>query len=74
MITFGQALHAAAFQHATIKHDDGTPVVVMRAGPTVIWRSLPGEFNVPVKYGRHLCYTITDKNADEWVPVRIGDG
>lgn len=70
MITIGQALHAAAFEHVEVKHDDGRPVVVRRAGPTTIWRSRPGEFNVPVKYG-HLCYAITDENADEWKAIKL---
>jgi hypothetical protein len=64
------ALTAHYFWHKTIKRSDGrTAVGVRRNGATKTWKTRPGEFRIPVKYGMYEYFYITDKNADEWTTV-----
>jgi len=61
------ALTAHYFWHKTAKRSDGrTAIGVRRNGSTKTWKTRPGEFRIPVKYGMYEYFYITDKNADEW--------
>jgi hypothetical protein len=64
------ALTAQYFWHKAIKRSDGrTSVGVRRNGSTKTWKTRPGEFRIPVKYGMYEYFYITDKNADEWTTI-----
>lgn len=64
------ALTAHYFWHKTAKRSDGrTAIGVRRNGATKTWKTRPGEFRIPVKYGMYEYFYITDKNADEWTTV-----
>ena len=66
MITFQKAIEAREFHHVTFKNRDGTPLRARRNGKTKTWKTRPGEFRVPVKYGLKQCFYIESINAHEW--------
>jgi hypothetical protein len=64
------ALTAHYFWHKEMKRSDGrTAIGVRRNGATKTWKTRPGEFRIPVKYGMYEYFYITDKNAHEWTTV-----
>jgi hypothetical protein len=58
------------FHHVFLKNADKTPLCVRRNGKTQVWKTRPGEFRLPVKYGLRDTFQITNKNAHEWVVAR----
>jgi len=55
------------FYHRTLTYKDGrTPIQVRRNGQTKTWKTRPGEFRIPVKYGFREYFYITDKDAADW--------
>jgi len=68
------ALTARNFWHKTAKYTDGLRAISVRSnGATKTWKTRPGEFRIPVKFGFRECFYITDKNADEWSTQPIAD-
>jgi hypothetical protein len=68
MLSFAGALNSQYFVHISRKNADGkTPVKVRRNGQTKTWKTRPGEFKIPVKYGLRQCFYITNANAHEWL-------
>jgi hypothetical protein len=66
-LTPNTALTAHYFYHRTLTYKDGrTPIQVRRNGQTKTWKTRPGEFRIPVKYGFKECFYITQKDADDW--------
>lgn len=66
-ITFEKAMTATKFEHTTLKNaDKKTPVRCKRTGKTQTWKTRPGEFKIPVKYGLRESFYITNQNAAEW--------
>lgn len=47
-----------------VKHHQ---VIVRRNGATKTWKTRPGEFRIPVKYGLYEYGYIDNNNADEWI-------
>lgn len=69
-VTPRTALTAHYFWHKTEKRRDGrTAIGVRRNGATKTWKTRPGEFRIPVKYGMYEYFYITDKNAHEWTTI-----
>lgn len=76
MITFEQALTANHFHenHAEVQPPDGPRggknyVKIYehrRNGATQTWKTRPGEFRIPVKYGLRGYGQITNNNAGEF--------
>jgi hypothetical protein len=65
MITRAQAMTASRF------HEDATcnakrAATWRRNGATQTWKTRPGEFRLPVKYGIRDYFAITDANAAGW--------
>lgn len=61
MITKSQALSARSFHE---NHEPGARVRMWRRnGATQTWKTRPGQFRVPVKYGLYQYGQITDVNA-----------
>lgn len=64
MITFQQALTAGEF------HEDHEPAGKIftwrRNGATQTWKTRPGEFRIPVKYGLRSYDQIRDTNAHQF--------
>lgn len=65
MITFRQAILASEF-HENQTRPNGTCYVHRRNGATQTWKTRPGEFRVPVKYGLKGYGQITNANADKF--------
>jgi hypothetical protein len=59
-------LNANHFEHITLKNSDKSPLRARRNGKTKVWKTKPGKFQIPVKYGLKTCFYITDKTAYEW--------
>lgn len=66
MLTYDDALKASEFWHMTERNADGTAVRARRNGRTKVWKTRPGAFNVPVKYGLKQCFNITESHAHNW--------
>lgn len=58
----GQILH-----HVTKLNRDNTPLRVRITGKVQTWKTRPGAFKIPVKYGLYESGYITQDNADSWV-------
>ncbi len=52
--------------HRTKTMADGSPLSVRVMGRCITWKSRPNEFRIPVKYGLHQSFYITDVNAGDW--------
>jgi len=68
-INFENAMSAQRFEHVSAKNADGTPVRARRNGKTKTWKTRPGLFQIPVKYGLKSYFYIDNfeyKNADDW--------
>jgi hypothetical protein len=69
-ITPQSAMNANEFWHRTLKYSDGkTPLRVRRNGKTKVWKTRPGEFRIPYKYGMYEFGYIDNHNADEWSTI-----
>ncbi len=45
---------------------DGTPLRVRRSGQLKTWKTRPGQYRLPVKYGLKTGAYITEANASDW--------
>lgn len=63
MITKDQALSEDRFHEDGPQRKDGSCYAWRRNGQTQTWKTRPGEFRIPVKYGLRDYGQITDKNA-----------
>ena len=54
------------FHHETLKNRDGTPLRARMNGKIKTWKTRPGEFRIPAKYGLKMCFYITQDNVSEW--------
>jgi hypothetical protein len=66
MVTKEEALTASTFYHVRERNADGTAVRCRANGKCKTWKTRPGDFRVPVKYGLKVCFYITHWNAAEW--------
>lgn len=59
---------ATQFEHVTLKNaDKKTAVRARRTGKTQKWKTRPGEFKIPVKYGLRQSFYITHETAGDWL-------
>ncbi len=68
-VNFENAMSAQRFEHVSAKNADGTPVRARRNGKTRTWKTRPGLFQIPVKYGLKSCFYIDNfeyQNAGDW--------
>lgn len=76
MVTKEQAMTAGTFYHVRLTNRDGTAVRCRANGKCKTWKTRPGEFQLPVKYGLKDCFYISERNAGEWViadPTSLDD-
>lgn len=69
MITYDQAVKLSPgeiIHHITQKNSDKTPLRARVTGQIKIWKTRPGEFRLPVKYGLYTSFYINDTNANNW--------
>lgn len=60
-LRLNQTLYSNMFTNA-----DGTPKRCRVNGRCKTWKTRPTEFRLPVKYGFHTHFYITNLNAGEW--------
>jgi hypothetical protein len=68
-VNFENAMSAQRFEHVSAKNADGTPVRARRNGKTKTWKTRPGIFRIPVKYGLKECFYIDNfeyNNTGDW--------
>ena len=63
---FAALRHGDVIEHKLLKNADGTPLRARVNGKIKTWKTRPGEFELPMKYGLKQCFYITQRNADEW--------
>jgi len=65
------AMTANTFYHRkmTYKGRPTEPLQVRRNGRTQTWKTRPGKFRIPCKYGMYEYFDITDENAHEWSTI-----
>lgn len=71
-ITPETAMTASRFYHRKEKYGgrrSNEPIEVRRMGRTKTWKTRPGEFRIPVKYGLRTSFYIDHTNAHEWSTV-----
>lgn len=62
MVTYNEAVTASAFHE---NHEPGAKIYRWRRnGKTQVWKTRPGEFRVPIKYGLYSYDQLTHLNAD----------
>ena len=72
MIRFTEALVIDTFYHITCTNKDGSRLRARRTGKTKVWKTRPGEFKIPVKYGLKESFYITHLNKADWSIFPIG--
>jgi hypothetical protein len=65
-VTKVQAMTEHLFHANHITRSNGTCNVWRRNGRTKTWKTRPGEFSVPVKYGLYDYGSINHLNADQF--------
>jgi hypothetical protein len=65
------AMTANTFYHRRLKYKgcDARPLEARRNGRTKTWKTRPGQFRIPVKYGMYDYFYIDQDNAHEWATV-----
>ena len=58
---------AYEFWHRIARNADGSPVRTRPSGKMKTWKTRPGEFKQPVKYGLKTSLYITHENVTDWV-------
>lgn len=69
MVTYEQALTAQGFTYRINNprnKREGQRAVCRRNGKTQTWKTRPGHFKIPVKYGLYEYFYITHENAAEF--------
>ena len=66
MITYEEALTARHFEHVKLANADKSPLRARRNGQTKVWKTRPGEFQIPIKHGLYSYGYITHDNATDW--------
>lgn len=69
MVTYEQALTAQrfTFRISNPNHKSfGEERTCRRNGKTQTWKTRPGHFRIPVKYGLYEYFYITHENAEEY--------
>jgi hypothetical protein len=71
MVTYEDTITASEFYIDGEKYADGKNTKrCRRNGATKTWKTRPGHFRIPVKYGLKTCFYITHANAHHYTPVR----
>lgn len=68
-LTYEQAValrHGDILHHVNKCNSDGTPMRVRVTGKCQTWKTRPGEFKLPVKYGMYESGYLTAANRTEW--------
>lgn len=76
MVTLEQAQTVGTFYHKVARNRDGSAVRCRANGKCKTWKTRPGEFRLPVKYGLRDYFYITNGNAREWLiadPTSLAD-
>ena len=58
--------HGDVFIHVSLKNADGTALRARVNGQCKLWKTRPGEFRLPMKYGLRDCFYITEKDMEDW--------
>jgi hypothetical protein len=66
MVTFEQAVTAERFHENQGQRSDGSCYVWRRNGATQTWKTRPGEFRIPVKYGMYQYGQIRHDIAEQF--------
>lgn len=54
------------FWSRTLTNADGSPLRVRRTGRLKTWKTRPGQYRLPVKYGLKTGTYITEENSSDW--------
>lgn len=54
------------FWHRYERNADGTPIRCRKSGQLKTWKTRPGDFRQPVKYGIKNSFYLTPANIAEW--------
>lgn len=63
--------HFYEFYQTTGTNRDGSPIRCRRNGKVKTWKTRPGDFRAPVKYGFKTCFYIDPGSAHLWVPANV---
>lgn len=54
------------FWSRTLTNANGSPLRVRRSGQLKTWKTRPGQYRLPVRYGLKTGTYITEKNSSDW--------
>jgi len=54
------------FWHRLVSNADGTPIRCRKSGAIKTWKTRPGQFRQPVKYGLKTSFYLTPENIGDW--------
>jgi len=54
------------FWHRLVTNADGTPTRCRKSGALKTWKTRPGQFRQPVKYGLKTSFYLTPENIGDW--------
>ena len=54
------------FWHRLVSNADGTPARCRKSGALKTWKTRPGQFRQPVKYGLRTSFYMIPENIGEW--------
>lgn len=73
MLTLEQAKNHRGDLYYIKPKPDGKPLRCRVNGKCQTWKTRPGDFKLPVKYGLNTCFYITQDTAEQWcVPQNWG--
>lgn len=59
--------HRRIVYHTRLTNVDGSPLRARVNGKIKVWKTRPGHFELPCKYGLKFGFKITHENCHEWV-------
>lgn len=54
------------FWHRLLRNADGSPLRCRKTGKIKLWKTRPGQFRQPVKYGLRESFYLTPDNIGDW--------
>lgn len=65
-LTVEDLLSNNEFFHRLVTNADGSPARCRKSGALKTWKTRPGQFRLPVKYGLRTSFYMTPENIGDW--------
>lgn len=65
-LTVEDLLNGHEFFHRFVTNADGSPARCRKSGALKTWKTRPGQYRQPVKYGLRTSFYLTPENIGDW--------